>query len=92
MKGRLVPLAGQSQGTVPARTRARTGDAAGAMDTKSSGLDRLLTLKDVATFCQVSYWTARGWVESGKLPVVRLPGRLVRVRPDVLAAFLEQCR
>jgi len=37
----------------------------------------------------VSYWTARGWVEMGKLPALRLPGRLVRIRPADLAHFLE---
>jgi hypothetical protein len=30
-------------------------------------------------------------VDAGKLEVVRLPGRLVRVRPETLAAFLERC-
>jgi hypothetical protein len=31
--------------------------------------------------------------ESGKLPVLRLPGRLIRIRPSALEAFLErECR
>ena len=71
------------------RSRENSGDRKGAADTKSSAL---LTLHDVADHCQVSYWTVRTWVDVGKLPVLRLPGRLVRIRPADLAAFLEACR
>jgi excisionase family DNA binding protein len=53
----------------------------------------LLTIQDVADFTRVSYWTARGWIESGKLPVLRLPGRLIRIRPVALEQILEkECR
>jgi len=85
----VIPLpAGHGQGTVPPRSRKNTGDSASAEHWKSSAL---LTIQDVADHCKVSYWTARGWIESGKLPVVRLPGRLVRVRPTALERFLAEC-
>jgi excisionase family DNA binding protein len=88
----VVPLSGgQSEGKATSRTRMKTGDNARAQDRKSCG-PGLMTPQNVAAHCQVSVWTVRGWVDAGKLAVVRLPGRLVRVRPDVLAAFLEQCR
>jgi excisionase family DNA binding protein len=88
----VAPLpAGHGQGTVAARTRVKSGDPKGAPDSKSSAL---LTIADVAAFTQVSYWTARGWIESGKLPVLRLPGRLIRIRPSALERFLveTECR
>jgi excisionase family DNA binding protein len=80
---------GQSQGTVAPRSRARSSDPDGARDRKSCGL---LTLQAVAEHCAVSVWTVRGWVDAGKLPVLRLPGRLVRVQPEALARFLEACQ
>ena len=79
---------GQSQGTVPPRTRIKSGDSGSAGDRKSSAPGPLLTIRDVAALTQVSYWTARGWIESGKLPCLRLPGRLIRVRPAALERFL----
>jgi excisionase family DNA binding protein len=80
--------AGHGQGTAASQTRKNSGDSASAEHWKSSAL---LTIQDVADHCAVSYWTVRGWIESGKLPVVRLPGRLVRVRPAVLERFLAEC-
>ena len=90
MSGRVVPLSGgQSQGTVASRTRKNSGDSGGAADRESSAPGGLLTIQDVANYTKVSYWTARGWIESGKLPVLRLPGRLIRIRPAALDRFLE---
>ncbi len=88
------PLAaGQSKGTVPSRPRKNRGDALRAVERKSSAPSGLLTIQDVAGYTKVSYWTARGWIESGKLPVLRLPGRLIRIRPAALERFLEtECR
>jgi excisionase family DNA binding protein len=84
-------VSGQSLGTVVLKPRINRGDSGGVGDSKSSAL---LTIKDVAALSQVSYWTARGWIESGKLPVLRLPGRLIRVRPSALERFLveSECR
>jgi excisionase family DNA binding protein len=78
---------------VPSRTRVNSGDPKGAADTKFTPPGGLLTIQDVAAYTKVSYWTARAWIESGKLPVLRLPGRLIRIRPSALEAFLErECR
>jgi excisionase family DNA binding protein len=87
----LAPVpGGQSQGTVPPYRRAGSGSPASAADRKSSAPSALLTIQDVAAHCKVSYWTARGWIESKKLPVLRLPGRLIRIRPAVLEQFLAE--
>ena len=92
MSGRVLPLTGQSEGTVPPRTRVNSGDAKGPADTEFTA-PGLLTIQDVAAYTKVSYWTVRGWVESGRLPVLRLPGRLIRIRPSALERFLEtECR
>ena len=72
--------------------RVKSGDSARATDRKSSTPSRLMTFTAVAEHCAVSVWTVRAWVDAGKLPVIRLPGRLVRIRPEDLAAFLEGCR
>jgi excisionase family DNA binding protein len=81
-------------GTVRARwrqqPRATSGDQGRPADAES-GAPGLLTLPAVAARCACSVWTVRGWVDAGKLAVVRLPGRLVRVRASELAAFLERC-
>jgi excisionase family DNA binding protein len=91
----LVPLhTGQSRGTVPSQSRVNGGDSRSAEVRKSSVPGALLTIRDVAALTQVSYWTARGWIDSGKLPVLRLPGRLIRIRPSALERFLAEmeCR
>jgi excisionase family DNA binding protein len=90
---KVLPLpAGQSPGTVAPRSRENSGDSERARDNKSSAPGPLLTFQAVAAHCSVSVWTVRAWVDAGKLPVLRLPGRLVRIRPADLAAFLEACR
>jgi excisionase family DNA binding protein len=89
----VVPLQpGHGQGTVAARSRKNSGDSHGTADRKSSAPGRLLTIQAVAEHCACSPWTVRDWIDTGKLAVVRLPGRLVRIRPDVLEAFLERCQ
>ena len=89
----VVPLpAGPGAGTVTPRTRKKSGSPCGAEEPKSSAPGSLLTFQAVADHCAVSIWTVRAWVDAGKLPVLRLPGRLVRVRPDDLTRFLEGCR
>ena len=47
-----------------------------AKDTKSSALNfvpRLMSLQVAAAYCSVGYWTIRGLVQAGKLPVVEFP-------------------
>ena len=82
---------GQSPSNVTARTRVNTGDSTRAGDRQSPAFARLLTLRDVAEHCACSYWTVRAWVDAGTLPVLRLPGRLIRVRAEDLETFLKEC-
>ena len=75
----------ESRGAVaaPAQLRANAGcDACHSQP--------LLRLKDVATRLQVSIRTVQGWVASGRLPVLRISRRALRVTEEALAAFLEQ--
>ena len=54
---------------------------------------RLMTYRQVADYLGVSYWTVRGWAETGKLPIVKLPGsRLLRIERAVLDAFVDAHR
>jgi len=82
---------GQSQSKVTAQPGIKTRNSTGAEDMQSSALAPLMTLQAVAAHCLVSIWTVRGWVDAGKLPVLRLPGRLIRVKCEDLARFLEAC-
>jgi excisionase family DNA binding protein len=86
----LIP--GHDQGTVSPRTRKNGGSEGRPPDGKSGAPGRLLTFQAVADHCTVSVWTVRTWVDTGKLAVVRLPGRLVRIDPAELERFIESCR
>jgi excisionase family DNA binding protein len=77
---------GTSRVQVSARGRVNSRDSNGALDAESAAL---LRYEDVARLCGCSKWTVRAWTDAGKLPVVRLPGRLVRIRRGDLARFLE---
>jgi excisionase family DNA binding protein len=68
------------------RARGKSGNSQGAEHGQSTAL---LTLQAVATHCACSIWTVRSWVDAGKLPVVRLPGRLIRVRPADLEHLIS---
>jgi excisionase family DNA binding protein len=50
-----------------------------------------LTVEDVAKQLQVSTYTVRRWLKSGKLPAIKL-GKEWRISPDDLEAFLAQLR
>ncbi len=50
---------------------------------------RLLRPTDVAVRCAVSLRTVRAWISSGRLRVLRLGVRCVRVDPSELERFLE---
>ncbi len=90
MRPRVVPLpAGHEPGTVASQRRIPRGDSAGPANGRFTAPGGLLTIHDVAAYTKVSYWTVRSWIESGKLPVLRLPGRLIRIRPDALKHFLQ---
>ncbi len=50
----------------------------------------LLRLQDIAARCRVSLRTVQGWVAGGRLEVLRLSPRAVRVREEALETFLER--
>src|SRR2546428_7077332 len=53
--------------------------------------EKLLTPEQVAERLQVTERTVYGWLRRGKLPALKL-GRLWRIRPEDLEAFLESAR
>jgi excisionase family DNA binding protein len=53
--------------------------------------DPLLTAEDVAGLTRVSLRTVRRWIAAGKLEVVPVGERLVRIRRSALEAFLRRC-
>ena len=48
----------------------------------------LLRAEDVAIRCATSLRTVRSWISSGRLEVVRLSPRMVRVTETALADFM----
>ena len=50
---------------------------------------RLLTAQEVADMLAVSLRTIRGWLATGKLASVRLPGRIVRVKTESVEELIE---
>ena len=53
--------------------------------------EKLLTPEQVAERLQVTERTVYGWLRRGRLPALKL-GRLWRIRPEDLEAFLERAR
>ena len=53
--------------------------------------EKLLTPEQVAKRLQVTERTVYGWLRRGTLPALKL-GRLWRIRPEDLEAFLESAR
>jgi excisionase family DNA binding protein len=49
----------------------------------------LLTIEEARTRLGVSRSTLWSWISGGRLPVVRLPGRVVRIDPEDLEAFVR---
>jgi len=52
-------------------------------------MERLLTIPEVASLLTVSRRTIEGFIANGKLRVVRLSARCVRVRPTDLRSFVS---
>lgn len=50
---------------------------------------RLLTAQEVADMLAVSLRTVRGWLATGKLASVRLPGRIVRIHLEEVQRLIE---
>ncbi|MCA9313877.1 MAG: helix-turn-helix domain-containing protein [Planctomycetes bacterium] len=52
----------------------------------------LLTIPDVAARLNVSERTVRAWIAAGRLAVVRLGPRCVRIEPDEVERMVEEAR
>lgn len=52
----------------------------------------LLSYREAAAACRVSRRTFLAWVAGGRVPVLRLPGRIRRVRRSDIEAFLANAR
>src|SRR5262249_9844820 len=95
--GEQVSAAGHSSGQSVVQPCATTGPERRAEVQRStargSTASRLMSYRQAADYLAVSYWTIRGWVESGKLASVRLPGsRLLRVERADLDRFVDAHR
>ena len=51
--------------------------------------DKLMTIADVAVFCDVSEKTVRRWIDRGELPAAKL-GNQWRIRPRDLDLFVHE--
>jgi excisionase family DNA binding protein len=71
-----------------------TGRAPRSLARQSSALPRFLTLRQAASYLAVSAGTVRGWVASGTLPTVRLPGggKLLWIERAALDRLIEASR
>jgi len=52
-------------------------------------MEKLLDLREVAHILGISPVTAKIWASKRKFPVVKV-GRLVRIAPDALAAWIQE--
>ncbi len=73
---------------VPQETRTARRVSKRAQHDESRVPSRLLSLHQAADYLGVSYWTVRGWVETGKLAAIRLGPKLIRVERSDLYRFI----
>jgi excisionase family DNA binding protein len=52
--------------------------------------EKLLTASDLASLCEVDLKTIHNWVDRGRIPHFRTPGRHLRFRAADVAEFLRQ--
>ena len=64
---------GHGQGKVPAGDAAAQGRAPRRRDVQSLGFGRLLTVERAAEYIGASPWLVRQYLQTGELPVTRLP-------------------
>lgn len=53
-------------------------------------MEKLRTLNEVADAWGVDYMTVWRWVQSGKLPAVRLPGNGIRIKDSEVCRVLGE--
>ena len=54
--------------------------------------EKLLTADEVAAVLNVSRKSVYKWAEAGRLPFIRLGGRVVRFDPEAVRQFIESGR
>jgi excisionase family DNA binding protein len=65
----------------------------GAADQEGAGMEKMLTVDQVAERLQVNEYTVRRWLRAGELEGVPFGGRTGwRVKEDELQAFLDRRR
>lgn len=92
---RAAALQAADERAQPGHNGAKTPSNSGVgLDRQSSALPRLLTLRQAASYLAVSAGTVRGWVASGTLPAVRLPGggKLLWIERAALDRLIEASR
>ena len=52
--------------------------------------DRLIRAEEAAALLGIERRTLYNWVQSGRVPVVRLSSRTIRFDPEALHAWIEQ--
>lgn len=52
-------------------------------------MSQLLTIKEVAERCKVTYRTVQRWMEAGDIVFIKLPGGDLRMKPEHLDNWLE---
>src|SRR4029453_8151393 len=57
--------------------------------TMAAAREKLLTASDLATLCEVDLKTIHNWVDRGRIPHFRTPGRHLRFRAADVAEFLR---
>lgn len=86
-----------TRGTFPATVRLR-GEFVGPTERRNHRLEllkmpdvreKLLTASDLASLCEVDLKTIHNWVDRGRIPHFRTPGRHLRFRAADVAEFLR---
>jgi excisionase family DNA binding protein len=61
---------------------------ADSSSSSSGGLDRLMTVFEVAIYLKVAQTTVRKWCSQGLIPFIRLGKRDLRIKMRDVAAFI----
>lgn len=64
----------------------------GSGNGRSGDRDPLLTLKQAAAMFQCAPSTVGNWVQDGKIPCVRMPSGMPKIRRSVVLRALEEVR
>jgi excisionase family DNA binding protein len=56
---------------------------------KESVMPNLMTIQEVAAFYKVAPRTVRNWIDEGRLEIVRLGPKLIRIEEEALYRFMR---